>query len=190
MYDTDLNLGVEFVRTDSKTEFFGGPAPKGETLLRDQHYHLNVVDCLKDELSGTEFELPVPVYSTQLKFPFRLYNPDKENLYQKYRTGNEVLNSRYNVFLIPISYTNDTLTVDLFLVYSKLNLNDGIQRWTPIKKRLSFISWSKIQLPKENWSANFSRQGEDYDIYGYSDFERYINEYLFITLETNNYWRK
>lgn len=38
-------------------------------------------------------------------------------------------------------------------------------------------------MPKENWTAAFEKEGEKYQIYGYSDFERFVNEYIFINFE-------
>ncbi len=87
--------------------------------------------------------------------------------------------------MVPISLNGDTLTADVFLNYSKITL-DNIPRWTPIKKRVKLIQGYPIaiNLPRENWSANFSRDGEKYNIYGYSDYERYVNEYLLISFDS------
>ena len=40
-----------------------------------------------------------------------------------------------------------------------------------------------IDYPHENWSAVFSRGGENYEIYGYSDYEKYVKEMLSIKLQ-------
>ena len=76
------------------------------------------------------------------------------------------------------------MSVDVYIYYKKLAINQ-ISRWTPLKKRLKLIPDYPvmIELPKENWSAHFTRQGEEYNIYGYSDYERFVNEYIYVSFE-------
>ena len=124
-----------------------------------------------------------PVYYAQFTLPFELFDAKKMELFDKYKTKEKIFQSKYTLLLVPISATNDGITADLFIQYTKLNIDDGIPRWTPIKKRIIIPHGKglRIDLPKENWSANFTRASEQYDVYGYSDYERYIDETIVIS---------
>ncbi len=155
-------------------------------IAQYQEQNLPHIRGIIDSESNRKVELPAPIYYGKLKFPFILYNNPKDELYKNYNSKERVLQSTYEVFIVPISLMNDTLTLDLYIDYSKLNLDDGIPRWTQIKKRMTINNdWGvgSINLPKENWSASFTRDGEQYDIYGYSDFERFVKEHLNISYE-------
>lgn len=124
-----------------------------------------------------------PIYCADLKFPFKLYNEQKEKQYNSYKTKNDVLVSDYKVIVIPISYNEGKLTIDAIVNYSKLDLKDGIQRWSPFKKRLVIEhGMENLDMPQENWSAVLTSNKEKYEIYGYSDYEKYISEILFVKL--------
>lgn len=128
-------------------------------------------------------KLANPIYLAELKFPFILYNEDKMRQYSFYNTRKEILLSNYRVILVPISYERGKLTADVIVDYAKLNLNDGLSRWSPFKKRLVFDhKLTQLEMPRENWSAVFTKGKDKYEIYGYSDYERYISEILFISL--------
>jgi len=130
-------------------------------------------------------DLPINIYYSELNFPFTLYNQLKKQLYKKYATYRKILKSKCKIIIVPISLNKGNLLADVFIDYKKIKLDDNIKRWTPIKKRIQIplvLGRVSINLPKENWSANFTRKGEHYDIYGYSDYERYINEYLNIKI--------
>lgn len=132
-------------------------------------------------------KLSNPLYVAELKFPFTLYNVDKMKKYGELKSSSKVLLSNYKVILIPISYEKGKLTADVIMDYTKLNLNDGIPRWSPFKKRVVFdYQLTQMEMPQENWSAVFSRGDDKYEIYGYSDYERYVSEMLFISLNKVN----
>ncbi len=182
--DDKLNIGIEFLRKDIDASINGYDSFDSEFLLKVQ----------QDQLSKTKKEksfqwedktLSVPVYYSHLNFPFRLYNDEKEKIYSTYKTRNDIFQSDYHIIIVPVSFNKDTLVADLFITYSKLK-TDGVNRWTPIKKRLKLVKNLplEIELPKENWSMNFTKGSEFYDIYGYSDFERYVSEFLVIHFNT------
>lgn len=136
-------------------------------------------NILVNETDGRKINLPVNVYQFRFSFPFHLYNEEKNIKYSSYKTKEQVFRSDYNIIIVPQAYTKDTLYADAFFYYSKMNI-DEVVRWTPAKIRIA-ISQSeplRIQLPKENWSANFTRNDENYEIYGFSDYEKYTNEYI------------
>lgn len=182
-----LEASVDFIRTDRDGLMFGNNLLRSDFLLRVRQNSFEKKETLLDETTNEQFSLDIPIYYAGLNFPFRLFNPEKEKLYAGYKTRENIFQCNYDIILVPMNYTYDTLTVELFITYSKLNL-DNIQRWTPIKKRLQFIKQTPVEvyLPKENWSANFTISNERYEIYGYSDYERYANEYLLIYLESTN----
>jgi hypothetical protein len=125
-----------------------------------------------------------PVYCASLRFPFRLYNDEKMMAYSNYKNTTNIFNSDYEILIIPISCENGVLTADVISNYSKLRLNDGVQRWSPFKKRITFkYRDAFIDFPLENWSAVFSRGKEYFEIYGYSDYEKYVSELLTISLQ-------
>ncbi len=135
----------------------------------------NVADTIK---------LANPIYLAELKFPFALLIEDKMKQYSNYKTSGEVMSSNYKVILIPISYEKGKLAADVIVDYAKLNLNDGIPRWSPFKKRVVFdYQLTQLEMPQENWSAVFTKGKDKYEIYGYSDYERYVSEKLFISLK-------
>jgi len=178
-----MRVGAEYVRyEDSPTKFIAFPPV--DYLLRVKQSSLSPVNSLVDKQYNNKESLPVEVYSAELDFPFEVYNKEKSELYKNYKTKKEIFRSKYSVIVVPISLEDDTLTLDIILDYSKITL-DNIPRWTTIKKRVKYQPDLPlvITLPKENWSANFTRDGEVYDIYGYSDVEKYIREFLIISVE-------
>lgn len=181
--NTNFNFDIELIRFDEAVMNLIGPIAKyNEQNLPFTKEITNIGTSQKTELS-------TKIYYSKLSFPFILYNKQKEELYKNYKSKVNVFQSTCDIIIVPIELVRDTLTIDLFVDYSKLNLSDGIPRWTPIKKRLKIDnSWgvTSITLPKENWSANFTRNSEHYDIYGYSDFERFVKEQLYIKYELLN----
>ena len=178
--DAKFNVGIEFLRKDLNASVIGYDPFNSEYLLKVQ----------QDQLEETKIEksfqwenktLSVPVYYSHLNFPFKLYNTEKEKAYRNYKTREDFFQSNYHFIIIPVSFSADTLMADLIINYSKLKTDD-INRWTPIKKRLKLVNNLplEIELPKENWSVNYKRDSDVYDIYGYSDYERYISDYLVI----------
>lgn len=162
---------------------------KFSSIAKYQTKNLHAYKEILNSDTNEKVKLPAKVYYGELNFPFILYNTGKAKQYQNYKTKGGIFQSDYKAVIVPISFENDSLTIDLILEYSKLNLNDGVPRWTPIRKRMTFpirYGGASLQLPKENWSAVFTREGEEYEIYGYSDFEKYIDETLYIRL--NNQW--
>ncbi|KAF0153581.1 MAG: hypothetical protein FD143_113 [Ignavibacteria bacterium] len=138
----------------------------------------NIVSNNSDSL-----KVNTPIYLAEFKFPFSLYNESKMKRYNSYETSTNIFASNYKVILIPINYTKNKLTADVIVDYAKLNLNDEIPRWSSFKKRLVFDhNRCLIEMPQENWSAVFTKEKDKYEIYGYSDYEKYVSELLFISL--------
>ncbi|MFA7421420.1 MAG: hypothetical protein WCZ90_17185 [Melioribacteraceae bacterium] len=151
-------------------------------LKNYEQFNFTAIYNVASDVADT-IKLANPIYLAELKFPFSLYNEDKMKQYSGYNTQKEILLSNYRVILVPMSYEKEKLTADVIVDYSKLNLNDGISRWSPFKKRLVFDhKLTQLEMPQENWSAVFTKGKDKYEIYGYSDYERYISEILFISL--------
>jgi len=139
-------------------------------------------------LTGTDVkELKASLFYSSFDIPFALFNKEKMEKFSSYKTKNKYFKSRYEVIIVPISISKQGITADLFINYNKLNLEDDFNRWTPIYKRIEIPlkGGIRIDVPKENWTANFTREGEQYDIYGYSDYEKFIDETLYISLKNN-----
>ena len=181
--NSTFNFDIEFTRYNEAAINLIAPKAK----YKEQN--LPPVKVITDNMTNEKVELPINIYYGKLNFPFILYNTQKDKLYKNYKSKENVFQSTYDIIIVPIDLVGDSLTFDLFINYSKLKLNDDIPRWTPIKKRLTIDNdWgmTSIALPKENWSANFTRDGEHYDIYGYSDFERFVKERLHVKYEVLN----
>jgi hypothetical protein len=176
---TNFNFGVELFREHESITL--DPDNK---LANYMDHHISNFDAIIDTVTDEKFPLGVDIYRARLRFPFILYNSSKNEQYKNYNTREDLFQSTYDVIIVPISMNTDTLTADIFITYEKLNLDDNYQRWTPIKKRLAINKTygARLEMPEENWSASFTRKGEHYDIYGYSDFERYVDEWLIIRL--------
>lgn len=177
--DVDISFSIELLRRKANSI-----SPVFEFYSRHKELYLKSINALSDSYGIEKVSLPVNVYHAHLNFPFYIYDFTKANRYKNYKSKENIFQSDYDVLIVPIDIKGDSLTADLFLNYTKLNLNDEISRWTPIKKRVTIHTkyGGSIELPKENWSANFSRGGEQYDIYGYSDYEKYVNEILYIKI--------
>ena len=182
--DAKFNVGIEFLRKDLNASVIGYDPFNSEYLLKVQQAQLEETKTEKS-FQWENKTLAVPVYYSHLNFPFKLYNTEKEKAYSNYKTREEFFQSNYHIIIIPVSFSADTLMADLIINYSKMKTDD-INRWTPIKKRLKLVKKLplEIELPKENWSINYKRDSEVYDIYGYSDYERYVSEYLVIHYNT------
>jgi len=177
IHGVNFSFNIGLIRTDETDRF------KYRFIAKYQGQNLPSTEILVNSEDNESVRLPAKIYFSRLQFPFVLYNTEKAKRYAQYKTKDEIFQSTYDVVIVPINITEDSLTYDLFLNYSKLNLGDGIPRWTPIKKRITvskYWSFAEVELPKENWSANFTRKGEQYNIYGYSDFEQFVNEVLCI----------
>ncbi len=181
-----IEFGTEYIRADVNKPADLITLLHSDYLLTVQQHSLVPVNALDDRQFGDKTDLPVDIYYTDLSFPFKLYNKEKAELYKNYKTKSEIFKSNYNIVIVPISLNADTITADVLLNYTKINLNDNIPRWTPIRKRVKLIRGFPvaINLPKENWSASFTRDREKYSIYGYSDFEQYVNEYLVVSFDS------
>ena len=178
-----VDIGTEYVRTVADGSLHNGFPTK--LLLRKQRNTMLVSEGIVEKISGRYTAFLSGIYSVDFSFPFRIYNSEKEKLYNRYNTKPEIFQSQLHIRLVPVSLSMDSLTADLFITYNKLSLDD-VPRWTPIKKRIILIKGSSlmIPLPKENWSAVFSRNNENYEIFGYSDFEKSVNEYVRITFNS------
>lgn len=180
--ETNIKFNIEFLAVDSLKQLYNNKPTFADFLTRVKQKEIKSVNYLKNDFD--EIPLKTNIYKCRLEFPFHLYTTQKEEAYKNYKTKAEILKSTYNIILVPISYKNNILTADLFINYKKIN-PDEVARWTPIKKRITIQKdvGIRISLPKENWSANFIRSGEKYDIYGYSDYERFVNESIIINFE-------
>jgi len=183
--DVRIKFNVEYFRGEADNPIPMITFSPSNYLLRVQQHSLEPFNSVADKRYDNKTSLQVEAYNANLSFPFQLYNRKKSELYKSFSASKEIFQSKFNVIVVPISLNEDTLTADVFLDYLKITLDD-IPRWTPIKKKVKLTRELPlaINLPKENWSANFIRNGEKYDIYGYSDYERYVNEYLIISFES------
>ncbi|RJP70232.1 MAG: hypothetical protein C4539_06485 [Ignavibacteriales bacterium] len=179
---TNLKFDVEFLSIDSLKQLYNNRTTFGDIVTSVKQKGIESFKSLQNDFNKTE--LPVDIYRCVLEPPFHLYNTQKEEAYKNYKTREEIFKSTYNIILVPISYKEDVLKADLFINYKKIN-PDETERWTPIKKRITIQKdvGTRISLPKENWSANFTRSGEKYEIFGYSDYERFVNESIIINFE-------
>jgi|GEM_PF-2549921 len=181
----DFKFNSEFILEPSDNYLFNMTKQKPFFDKRIQCKELPEGNVLSFETSKshTTFHMPpnMSMYQFCFTYPFHLYNQQKEDLYASYKTREQIFKSDYNLFIMPLSYRNDTLTAYIYLSYSKLDI-DLLARWTPIRKKIKLVKNEpiKIELPKERWNANFEREGEKYDIYGYSDYEKFTNEFFII----------
>jgi len=193
----DLNFGkTNSIADDAYSSFLF--APKGETQA-----NINMIDVENFnaiEFNSEKIALTNNLYYAKIVVPFVIQNEAKAKKYKNYSTRNKIFTSEYNVYFLPVAIEDDSLVGDLFITIEKLKIGDEIERWSPIQKRVKMkmnkrntnsISTNRyyaslmFQLPKENWSAFFSRNGEKYEIYGYADYERFINEYIYISISEN-----
>lgn len=200
--NAEIDFNVEFLRklnsntvnpSSDATQYFASDANiRYANELNDNagnHWTINDNKQLNSRENISMQVEGLRVYYSQFEIPFVMYNEKKNQLYDNYKTKGKILKGKYNVFIVPISSSEKGLLVDLFIQYAKICVEDGILRWTPIKKQLLIPSnWNMaaVELPKENWSAVFSRENEKYEIYGYSDYERYITETLYIKVNNNS----
>jgi hypothetical protein len=193
-----VKLDLIFAKSEKLTEPFLNEvifSPKGETESNIMFLDAEIYDGV--ELNSERINLCNSIYYIPLNVPFKIYNKKKMESYKNYKTIKKTFNSTYKIYFLPISIENDSLVADLYITIEKINLDDEIARWTPIHKRVkmkinkyitSNINTNKynasfmFKLPEENWSAFFSRNGENYEIYGYSDYERFIDEFINITV--------
>jgi hypothetical protein len=161
---------------------------------------INLIDVESFSTVGFDserVELPNNIYHAKITTPFNIQNKAKAEKFATYSSTKKIFISEYNVYFLPTSIEQDSLVGKLFISVEKLNIDDEIERWSPIyknvkmkinKRRTQSITtnqfWASLllQLPNENWSAFFSRGGELFEIYSYSDYEKYMSEYINITL--------
>lgn len=201
--NAEINFNVEYLRklnlntvnpNSATTQYFASDAniryANELNDSTDNYWNLTENKQLKKSSENIPLQnQDLRVYYSQFEVPFELYNEKKNQLYENYKTKEKIFKGKYNVFIVPISSSEEGLLVDLFLQYDKISIDDGILRWTPIKKQLLIPSnWNMIavDLPRENWSAVFSRENEKYEIYGYSDYERFITETLYIKINNSS----
>ncbi|MCP4971383.1 MAG: hypothetical protein GY932_12430 [Arcobacter sp.] len=167
-----FRLGLEFVQSDKNNE---------NILLRQLEYPLESAMVLADEDNGVPINLPASIYKGEFRFPFVIMNNKKAEQYKNDELVKKFLKSNYNIFVVPIKYNNNELTVDVFIGYGKIwgffpNL---------IKKRLTIEKGKKIKLKipdlKKIYKANANKT--NYEIDTYEDYEKYVNEYIVISFE-------
>jgi hypothetical protein len=172
-----FNISCEYIKTEDAGRLQNGFPPRlFNRILQQSLQHFNGVS---DDHQGKTQIYGSGIYATDFQFPFHLYNWAKEQLYSKYRMYGDVAQSKISIAVVPASISKDSLTADVYIYYKKMNIDD-LQRWTPFKKRVILKKGEPVyvMLPKENWNAVFTRLDEKYEIYGYSDFEKYVNEYV------------
>jgi len=193
----ELNFGKSNNLSGDSYSYFIG-APNGATQS-----NINLIDVESFNTVGFDSErvdLSNDIYHAKITTPFSIQNKEKAKKYESYSSRGKIFVSEYNVYFLPISIEGDSLVGDLFITIEKLKIGDEIERWSPIQKnvKMKIIKknrrsittnkfWASLvfQLPKENWSAFFSRSEEEYEIYGYSDYERFMNEYINIVISTD-----
>ena len=184
--DNDLNISVTFLR---KSLFVMKDKAGGDIIGFQEFSSLSKYNCIEQAGGNSQTisdkRLKTPVYYCKINIPFILYNKDKTEKYNTYKNSTKYLQSEYNLTVVPVSFSKEGLTADVFIDYSKLKLGDNIKRWTPIYKRIviPYKNGIKILIPKENWTANFIRDGNQYDIFGYNDYEKFIDEAIIIYIK-------
>lgn len=130
-----FNFNAEFLQTDIETkpifEFF----QIDKALMYDREFNIKRYTALKNQSTGEISSLAVPVYYAHLSFPFILYNKEKADQYKNYKSKDNVFKSDYDIIIVPVENKKDTVSADVFISYTKLNI-DRMQRWTPIRKRI------------------------------------------------------
>jgi hypothetical protein len=181
--DLRFDISAEFIKTADVGHINNGFPPRLYTRIARQS--MQYYSGIFDEQKGTAHPIGSGIYSTDMDFPFHLLNTEKEQLYKGYHAYADIARSRLVILLVPESISMDSLYATVYIGYRKINVDD-IQRWTPIKKHVVLMKDAPtyISLPKENWNAVFTRSNEKYEIYGYSDFEKHVNEYICLTLNT------
>ena len=86
--------------------------------------------------------LSTSIYKGEFKFPFVIMNNKKLEQYKNEKLVKKFLLSNYDIFVVPIEYDNNKLTVDVFIEYDKI--------WgfhpNSIKKRLTIEKGEKLKL--------------------------------------------
>lgn len=188
-FSKDINFSSEFAKSDT---IYTGSFPF--LALRKDFIYRNVFrgdeGYQKLIANGSELNFGKKIYYLNYNVPFGFYKKDDQSRYSSYKTRDSIFRSNYEVFIVPIVMSNDSLTLDVIVGYKKLNIiNDDVPRWTPFKKRIK--TWVKepyisLSFPKENWTANFMRQNEKYQIFGYSEYEKFVNEILLLEYKITN----
>lgn len=184
-WQTDLrfDISAEFIKTANTGKINNGFPPRLYTRITRQsmQYYTGIFDDRKNAAQP----IGSGIYSADMDFPFHLLNTEKEQLYKAYHDYSDIARSRLVVLVVPESVSMDSLYANVYIAYRKINVDD-IQRWTPIKKHVVLTKDAPtfIPLPKENWNAVFTRSNEKYEIYGYSDYEKHVNEYICLTLNS------
>ncbi len=167
-----FNLGLEFVRSDKSNK---------NILLRQLEYPLESAMVLRDVENEIPINLPTQIYKGEFKVPFTIMNKEKAKKYAAYKSAESFLQSKYNIFVVPIEYRKDNLLLDVFIEYTKVK--GFFPR--PIKKRLTIGKGGKLKLeiPTPKTLYRFNVNLEDYEIDGYEDYDKYVNEYIVISFE-------
>jgi hypothetical protein len=185
--DVKINMSGEFVLEKADDGLFHMRIMEPPFDKRIRESELKRGNVLAVGQKGKKTRLSSDALQFSFSFPFSLYNTEKEAKYSAYKSKDKIFTSNYSVIVTPLNITADTLEASVFISVKKIAV-DNLMRWTPIKMKLKFAPGVpiKLRLPKENWSANFTREGEQYDIYGYSDYEKFVEEYIILTLNSFN----
>ena len=180
-----LSISAEYLVERSPDNSFRMKIMEPEFEKRIKCDVLQVAKAVFNSDNNKRISLQENIYGFSFSSPFRLYNTDKEKEYEKYETREQIFNSELDLNIIPLKLKKDTLEVTVFISAKKIKL-DNVMRWTPLKISLSLPVNEpvKVHLPKENWSANFERKGEKYNIYGFTDYEKFVDEYIIINFNS------
>lgn len=168
-----FNLGLEFVRSNRENR---------NILLRQLEYPLESALILADEDNGIPVNLPTRLYKGEFKqLHFSLLDKEKAEKYKNDKSVKRILKSNYDIFIVPIKYEGNDLSIDVFIEYQKF--------WgffpNPIKKRLTIGKGEKLKLEIPNLKRihKFGVNKRKYEIDTYEDYEKYVNEYIVISFE-------
>ena len=180
-----INGDIQFYSCNyMEPELSSYPFPEDYLMKVNKEFTLNDV-LLRDLIPEAKGQTHHSLYYSNLQFPFRIYDNEDAAKYEMFKSKDSAFRQDYSIILIPKSTSGDTVICDLFLSYRKIS-GAPLPRWTPIKKQLRCVKGTpiRIDLPKENWGISALLFGEKYEIYGYSDYERFVNDYLIITVKS------
>lgn len=171
--DTVFKLGIEFVRIDRENK---------NVKLRQLEYPLEDAMILADADTGIPVNLPTRLYKGEFKeIKFAIMNEEKAKQYENDKFAEQFLKSEYDIFILPVQYQDNILSMDVLIEYQK--------PWgffpNQIKKRINIKKGEKIKLeiPVLKETYKFSANRKKYVINYYEDHEKYNNEYFIISFE-------
>ena len=165
---TDLKIGLEYVRTNKKGN---------EVLLRKLEYPL--IRGKNLAVNNKLFPLNTYIYKGKITTAYVIYNKEKENLFKKSKYAN--YSNNFIIYAIPLSKKGDKYSFKLIIVYWLIN--GGSRSYQEIelvpdqKYKLSLIN------VRNSGSSEEIIDGERFIIDPVEDYNKYVDEYLIISLE-------